>query len=307
MRKLFILLIFNLTLLSCQSDETVINGPVESESIAENVVIVVIDGPRFQETWGDNNHENIPVQSALLKEGVLFRNFYNEGNTYTLSGHVAITTGYYEDVVNNGSELPKHHSIFQSYLAHTQLPPEEAWLITSKEKLDALADTKNLDWRGSYLPAQSVEERQDSVTIEVALEILDKYTPSLSMIHFKGPDEYGHKNDWPSYVDAIKETDIYVGEIWEFIQSHPHYKDKTAFFITNDHGRHLNGISTGFKDHGDMCEGCKHISLLAFGPDFQDGTIVDEVYGQTDISSTVAAILGFPWNGEGEVIKDLIK
>jgi len=37
-------------------------------------------------------------------------------------------------------------------------------------------------------------------------------------------------------------------------ESDPAQRDKTAYFITGDAGRHLDGVANGFIDHGDNCE-----------------------------------------------------
>ncbi|MGK7391688.1 MAG: sulfatase-like hydrolase/transferase [Candidatus Cyclobacteriaceae bacterium M2_1C_046] len=305
MKKIFLFITCTL-FFGCQQNEVLFEVIPASDYTTENVIIVVIDGPRYQETWGDNLRQNIPVQSQLAGEGILFKNFFNEGETYTLAGHTAITTGFYQKIENNGTELPANLSIFQSYLSYTQLPPDEAWLVTSKEKLSILADTKDLKWRGSFSPSMDAENREDSITIKVALQVLNEQQPSLAMIHLKGPDQYGHRNDWVNYIRSINETDGYVGDVWNLIQSHPHYADKTTLLITNDHGRHLDGISTGFEDHGDKCEGCKKISLLALGPDFEKGIVVDTPYEQSDIAPTVAKLLNFPFVSEGFAIEELV-
>jgi hypothetical protein len=80
------------------------------------VFVLVVDGPRFSETWGDPFHANIPYMDSILsKEGVVYTNFSNEGPTYTVSGHTAIATGYYQEMNNAGTELPDHPTIFQTY------------------------------------------------------------------------------------------------------------------------------------------------------------------------------------------------
>ena len=88
----------------------------------------------------------------------------------------------------------------------------------------------------------------------------------------------------------------------------PDYADKTALFITNDHGRHANGHKDGFISHGDGCASCRHISLLALGPDFKPNAIVEEAYGQIDISATIGQLLQFPViSYGGKPIKPLIQ
>ena len=273
----------------------------------DNVIIIVIDGPRYTETWGSHSPTNIPNQRAMAEQGVVFNNFLNEDVTFTLSGHSAITTGHYGLVSNDGHELPSYHSIFQEFLKSRMFPPDSAWIITSKDKLYALVDTKENQWRGSYLPSINAVKRRDEETLAVAIDILTNHHPKLSLIHFREPDSFGHSNDWDSYLESIRATDQYVADLWSIIQNDPVYKDKTTLLVTNDHGRHSDGIGSGFVGHGDQCIGCRHISLLALGPDFRKGKVINNPYGQVDIAPTVARLLSFPWKGDGQTIDELFQ
>jgi hypothetical protein len=118
----------------------------------ENVIIVVIDGARYSETWGDYTRQNIPNQFNLYFKGVILNNFHNMGTTNTDSGHDAITTGNYEDLENNGHVLPQYPSIFQSFLKTTGKPAEKAWVVASKDKLQILGNCVQEDWAGKYMP-----------------------------------------------------------------------------------------------------------------------------------------------------------
>ena len=129
----------------------------------------------------------------------------------------------------------------------------------------------------------------------------------LTLIHFGGPDKAAHAGNWPLYIDNIKETDSLANELWEFIQSTENYKDQTTLFITWDHGRHLDNIASGYLSHGDNCEGCRHIAMLALGPDLKKDEILTSHYGQTDIAPTIAYMLNIPFEGEGQIISELFK
>lgn len=282
---------------------------------AKNVIIVVLDGPRYSETWGDPAHQYIPKTFSLSGEGVIFSKFLNEGPTYTNSGFTAITTGNYQEIDNTGQQLPEEPSIFQYWLKKSGRESEAAWIIESKGKLTILSDCTREDWEGKYNPSANCGDdgtgngyREDSITLSAAIDILKKYHPTLALIGFKEPDYSGHQNNWNGYLEGIRKTDEYVFSLWNFLQTDSVYRNKTAFFVTNDHGRHLDGISGGFANHGDNCEGCRHISLFVAGPDFISGKIVPALHELTDISATVAEILDFDMpSGKGKSLREIFR
>lgn len=279
----------------------------------ENIVIVVMDGPRYSETWGDPTHQNIPyMANEMAKEGAVFTNFYNTGPTYTNAGHSAITTGNRQQINNRGNEWPKYASIFQYYLKKTGKEKQAAWIITSKDKLAILANTNDENWKDMFLPSTDCGVsglgsgyRHDSVTFQRSLDILKKHHPNLVLINFKEPDASAHTNNWPGYLQGIKDTDEYIWKLWTFIKADTFYKDRTAFFVTNDHGRHLDNVKNGFITHGCRCRGCRHINLYAYGPGFTRQCI-DKKYALQDITATTAYLLDLHMpNSEGEIIKEL--
>ncbi|MDB5158155.1 MAG: deoB 2 [Mucilaginibacter sp.] len=279
----------------------------------ENVIIVVIDGPRYSETWGDYTLKNIPGQFELYHYGVLLGNFRNMGTTNTDSGHDAICTGNYENLENTGQVLPQYPSIFQEFLKSTGKPAGKAWVVASKDKLQILGNCKQDGWAGQYMPRTDCGisglfsgYRSDDTTFAHAKSVLATYHPNLMLINFKDPDYFGHANLWGSYVKAIQTTDGYIKALYDLIQADPTYRDKTTFIVTNDHGRHNDNVADGFISHGDDCDGCRHIEFLAVGPDFKKGIGFDTPYEQIDISQTVAKLLNFKMDyGKGKLITDI--
>ena len=287
-----------------------------------NVVILVIDGPRLTETWSDPARALIPhMAKELAPQGVLYTDFRNDGMTTTEPGHTAMVTGVYEVKDNRGKELPKNESIFQRFRASWDLPPSAAWVIASKDKLWTLSDTSQAQWTGRWRPsidcgkdglggkggsAKRAGYRSDSETFARVREILAKDHPRLVLVNLLGPDSTGHQNDWDGYRKAIAACDGFATDLWNLLQADPVYRDATALLITNDHGRHLDGVANGFVDHGCDCEGCRSISCLALGPDFKRGVPGGRRRGLVDLSATTAAILGFSLPaGKGEIMTEL--
>ncbi len=298
-------------LLTCQKTD-------ETPSYAtENVIVIVVDGPRYTETWGVQGQPNIPFQASLKAQGVFCHSFYNNGLTQTTPGHTAISTGVYQNINNNGAETPFMPSMFQRWRKATGEPKEAAWIIASKDKLSVLANCTKTEWQGTYVPSQSCGVngggvgsgyRHDSLTLNATKSILNYHHPKLVLINFREPDYSAHTGDWNTYIAGISMTDQYISEVWDYLQNDPFYKGKTTLFITNDHGRHLDGVQNGFVSHGDNCDGCRHISLLAVGPDFRAGTDIFTEHDLRDISATIAELLHFPMaEGEGKIMTELFK
>ncbi len=265
----------------------------------EKVVVVVIDGPRYEDTWGMEQQPNVPKMAhELLPQGTFFSNFQNNRRTVTVPGHTAIATGNYQGISNDGSELPDKASFLQRYLKETSKPSSKASIVTSKIKLNVLAETNDPEWKGRFTPhtnnGENGKDRADTQTYKEVIKTLQANQPDVMLVQFKGPDSYGHANDWEGYINSIRETDSLVFELWNYLQQDSFYKDKTALLVTNDHGRHSTGHRDGFVSHGDWCKGCKHISLLALGPDFAKGSIIADEYEQIDIAPTVGVLLGIP-------------
>lgn len=283
----------------------------------QNAVIIIMDGARYSETWGDSTHANIPhIYQEIAPAGTVNTGFYNDGPTYTLAGHSALATGYYAEINNSGKEFPAHPSIFQAF--NKQYPSGESlsWVVASKDKISILSDCSDTAWQHKWRPDFDCGKngkgtgsgyRNDSLTCLKASEILKTKHPRLMLINFEEPDGSGHSGKWEDYRAAIKKTDAYIDQIWDLLQTEKFYKNHTAIFITNDHGRHLNNVEEGFKNHGCSCDGCRHVFFIATGPDFRKHAVINHHYDLVDIPATIATLLGVPFSSEGETMKEILK
>jgi hypothetical protein len=279
---------------SCTGDQV-----AERSYQTENVVIVVIDGPRYSESWGQTGRPNVRyMDSVMAPVGCTHSYFYNLGETWTTNGHTALTTGIYQSINNTGGEYPQNPGIFQHYLKKHPNESNLVWLITSKDKLQVLSDCKDPKWKNKYIASTDcgvnglgTGYRHDSITFKRVMYTLDVRKPKVLFVNFREPDFSGHKNDWNGYIRGIQQTDSVVHEIWKFIENDPYYQGKTTMFITNDHGRHLDGVSNGYVSHGCSCEGCRRIHLWSFGPDFKQGTCLNQAAELIDVNATIGELL----------------
>ena len=278
-----------------------------------HVVILVIDGPRWTETWGKPGRDLIPVRDKVLAPlGVWLSDMANDGPTYTNAGHSALTTGFHQEINNSGQELPRNPSITQRLIA-AGTDPKQVWVVTSKDKLQILTDSAAPEWNHRHVCSSDCGKdgagsgyREDRVTLERVKAVISEHRPRFLLINFKEPDASGHAKKWDEYLANIQITDEYAGQVWAHIQAEPQMKDTTTLFITNDHGRHLDGHKDGYISHGDDCAGCRKIELVAIGPDFKRGATSDVHRSQIDVAVTAAALLGLTHpNSDGKVMTEL--
>jgi arylsulfatase A-like enzyme len=277
------------------------------------IYILVIDGPRYSETYGEPTCKYSPILcDSLKKEGTFYANFSNNGATYTVPGHTAMVTGTYQRISNAGTSLPKQPSIFQYFLKSSGKDSSAAYVVASKGKLDVLVNTSNKKWHNQFIASTYCGPngnglgygRDDKTFAKVTELIQGANPPQLMLINLLAVDVYGHANNWNKYLESIAQSDQYAAQLWKMIQENPVLRDQTTLMITNDHGRHLDGVRSGFVNHGCRCEGCRHISLLVLGPDTPKGIEVTEEAELIDIAQTIAEIFHFEMpTSKGEFLR----
>jgi len=294
---------------SCKKDHIVASYKTR------NVIIVVVDGPRYSETWGDPTHLYVPNMVKLATKGTVSTNLYNDGATNTVNGHTALLTGFYQNINNGGLEYPQNPSLQQYWLKKNGGPASDGYLICTKDKLEVLSNCVDTEFKDLYRPLTDCGKsglfsgyREDTTTLRRIKEILTNEHPRIVMINFKQPDAAGHSANWNNYLQGIADTDSYLGELWDYLQNNGFYKDNTTLFVTNDHGRHPDGWLDGYVSHGDGCDGCRHINLLTIGPDFKTNFIDPTRYSQVDICATAAELMGLDMpHSSGKVMTTLFK
>lgn len=299
----------------CGRDLDAIHPNPIPEPTDRNLIVLIIDGARYTETFGDTSYKNIPLMRSLMRQGAVCTNMYIDGVTNTVNGHATICTGHYESLNNAGQEYPTFPSFFQYWRRASGKDSSSAWIIASKDKLEVLSDCIDPAWKGKFRPSTDCGVnglgsgyRDDSVTFNNALTQLQVHKPKVMLINLKEPDAAGHSGSWPLYLEGIRQGDKYAYRLWDFIQHNAFYRSNTMLIITSDHGRHSDGWSNGFVSHGDSCDGCRHISFMALGPDVCKGYVDTTSYSQNDIASTIAKVLGLEMpHASGNVMEGILK
>ena len=155
------------------------------------------------------------------------------------------------------------------------------------------------------------QECLDVFTHYSALEYLKKRRPRILYIAYGETDEWAHAGQYRSYLNAAKQTDEYIGEIWKWLQSQPQYRNKTALFITTDHGRG-DLVKSDWANHSNKVVGADEIWFAVMGPGIIAGgekKTRTQVY-QQQFAQTIARILGYRFTATHPVaneIKELFK
>jgi hypothetical protein len=257
----------------------------------QHVVIVVLDGIRYTESFGDTTHANIPlIWNQLRPLGTLYSSFWNDGTTMTNSGHASILAGTLEHLKNNGTELAHNPTLFEYYRKQSGASIDQCWVVLGKSKLKMLAYSANEEYGVQFGASvkRADPEYDNSRALENAIFVLENYHPKLTIVNVPAADSLAHEGLWAKYVSSIRQSDTIAATIWKAIEADPVLRDKTTMIVVNDHGRH----TSDYTDHGDQCEGCRHIMLLVIGPDTPAGVIDLSAHKQVDIAPTVGKLLG---------------
>ncbi|HDM89762.1 MAG TPA: hypothetical protein ENG67_00955, partial [candidate division WOR-3 bacterium] len=100
-----------------------------------NFVLVVIDGARYSETFGDSNHTYVPRMYELSQYGTIIDSFYNDGYTYTSRAIPAIWCGAWTEVRDTVDQwghqtqytlLP---SFFEYYRKQQSMPQDSVYYV----------------------------------------------------------------------------------------------------------------------------------------------------------------------------------
>ncbi len=258
------------------------------------VVVFVIDGPRYQDSFGDPNHEHVgQIWSLLRPAGTLGSNFRNFGLTLTVSGHAALLTGVWQPLNNEGLERPSNPTLFEYFRKATGAPATDAILVGGKPKLNACTYSNHPDYGAAFGGLQDTGHATDFATYDRLIQRLQSDRPHLVVVSLSQLDQKGHTGVWQDYVDQMEIADSLTVLTWNYLQSDPYYAGQTFMFITADHGRH-DDAHGGFQNHGDTCPGCQHVIFMALGPDIRAGYDVTTLYTQRDVASTVGYVMGFP-------------
>jgi hypothetical protein len=158
---------------------------------------------------------------------------------------------------------------------------------TAAAWMDRGARAKAWPGEGDYRP--------DAFTASLALRALVTLRPRFLFVGLGDADEYGHRNDYRGYLEAIHASDAFLGDLFATLDGMGARGRHTTVVVTADHGR-----AYGFKDHGARYPESGRVWLVASGGDVRAHGLVAATRRHTlsQIAPTVRALLGLPRDGQ---------
>jgi hypothetical protein len=331
-----------------------------------NVVLVTLDGVRWQEVfsgadknlisnkdfvkqpsdlsnefWDENPHKRQQLLMPFLtqvvaKQGVIIGD-RTKGSTMSVSnpwyfsypGYNEILSGEVDENINSNDKVYNpNKTILERLDAQAEFKNSTAlfgswdvfpYIVNTKRSNvyvnagfmpiaeDLFADAPLLNALQKEIPSPWVNVRLDSFTYRFAKAYMLAKQPKLLVISLGETDDFAHDGHYDAYLKSAKQSDAFLKDLWQTIQSTPGYKNKTTLIITTDHGRGshasdwqhhsskqaLANSAQGKRAFPEGIVGSEHIWLGAIGPAIKGkGLIKIKNVKQAQIAATVLSALG---------------
>lgn len=323
------------------------NGEEEQEiyipdtTITENLIVVTVDGVRWQEVFKGAdpvliyNEEYIHGSSWEIQEKFsadseeerrekLMPFFWNE---LVNDGQIYGNRDYENDVnVTNPSlkSFPGYCEIFNGYAdpsITTNKPPinnnltvleylnKQEGFQGNKVAIRAAAKSFEQLFHASQNDFSFSSQHKDSTVFNKTMRLLKNHQPRVMYMSVNKTDHWAHEYQYDTYLNKIHEADSFIRDIWDFVQKDAFYRDRTTLIITTDHGR---GVEDEWHTHGSG--GVAHADETWFsviGPDTEpSGEQKDKIQiTAIQFAKTMAAFLELHFdtgNAEGVPIKSVM-
>lgn len=164
--------------------------------------------------------------------------------------------------------------------------------------LDEGAKTGQQFARGDYRP--------DASTAELALAYLAWAKPRFLFVSLGDADEHGHAGRYDRYLEALHESDRFVGHVLEALKKLEAAGRTTLLIVTTDHGRDAAAVG-----HGPAIPASARAWLVARGRGIHGRGLVasPEPRHLVDVAATLRAIGELPpdrGDGAGKLLTELV-
>ncbi|CAN5195118.1 hypothetical protein BH09MYX1_BH09MYX1_09070 [soil metagenome] len=280
---------------------------------AEHVILVVIDGVKWQDVFGqtDDTVDAMPtlqrwmnVDGAVIgAPGVGAPMRATGPNWVSLPGYVELFTGRMSPCQANECTLPRLDTFVDDLQGSSAI-------VSSWEAIGPIVHTKGTsisagrhyrvgtftaDTQTAIDAAKNADPypglwdyRPDALTADVAIAVLRKREPQFLFVGLGETDEYAHRGEREGYVAAMRNADAFLERLDETLRDEG-LASSTAILVTTDHGR-----ADSFRDHGWPWPESKRVWLVAKGAGIEArGAIVaPEERRLANVAPTIRRLLG---------------
>jgi hypothetical protein len=274
--------------------------------------------------------------STIMNNGQIYGNRtynckVNTTNPYKFSypGYSEIFTGYADTLINSNEHPGNPHVTLLEFINRVKRYNGKVAAFTAWDAFDRILNEKrggfpviaafdttpsvsasqmllNEMLRNSYKPWGD-HECLDVFTHYGAMEYMKSKQPKVLYIGYGETDEWAHAALYRDYLNSIRQLDKWLKDIWTYIQSDPAYKNKTALFITTDHGRGDKNKDQ-WTSHGKSIDEAGEIWFAVMAPNVSaKGEVKESIQlYQKQFSQTIASLLGLTFVADhpiGEKIK----
>jgi hypothetical protein len=318
----------------------------QEERSESAVVLVVLDGVRWQEVFGGadrelarrrgldplvwaNARDLVPNLQRMLDADAVAIGAPGHGPEMTASGPRFISLPGYLEIFGGRPDPGCESNECQRSPAHTiaddvrdssgadDVAVVTSWpniaravgteasryVMTAGRKLLARAETLRDDpetaamiERASQVKAWPGEGdyRPDAYTAALALRVLVTERPRFLFVGLGDADEFGHRNDYRRYLDAIHRSDGFLGQLEATLAGMGARGQHTTVLVTVDHGR-----AYSFREHGARYPESGRVWFVAAGGDVHSHGLLHASRRHTlsDVAPTVRALLGIAGDG----------
>ncbi len=335
MNHCFVPLLLSIVLASASVNAK--DPPLPQKAQARCLFIIVVNGLRYDDAFGNKNHLYIDnIWNKLRPLGTICTKFYNRELTYPVPAQMSLLTGVWHVLENPLSEniRPAFPTLFE-YWKKTK-NGDSCYFASSKKKLEIVTYSTYKDYGMTYAPVFETnatvnvdtmfKEGETEVTenkiYEKAMAYIFMHHPSLVYLNLgsgRGEEYYSNPHECRlkgqkdacggadllnAYYESIILFDSIVFDLWDRIQHDDKYKEKSVFIVLSDHGRHTDD----FHGFGDKCQGCQHLNFLAIGPGIKKDFVSKKERTLIDICRTAGTLFDIPVPfAKGDIMKEILE
>jgi Sulfatase len=301
-----------------------------AKSQATNLVMIVMNGVRYKDSYGDKNHLYFDnIWNKLKPQGSICTKFVNKDIGLPIPTQASMLTGVWHVYKNPFSKSirPGFPTLFEYWNSSKKGSGNQVYFASSKPEFEILTHSTYEGFGKQFMPVfddDKNEKVNENAIYEKALPYITEKHPSFVYLSLNAAggthapkeelaaecplegqiDACGGSEGLNAYYESIILMDQIVFDLWDRIQQDDFYKNKTVLMVMSSHGRHTNE----YYGYGDKCSGCTDLFFLTIGPGVKKGFVSTKSRSLIDVCKTAGTLLSIPVPyAKGEIMKELLE